>query len=72
MAYVITSYKYTFANAHISRFWSSNPNFQAVSKQAFSKKVVFGSGLMNFLTESIVMNLLKFNILRTAQKRDGR
>ena len=45
MEYVITNYNYTFGNARISRFWSANPNFQAVLKQAFSKKVVFGSAL---------------------------
>jgi len=49
MTYVITNYNYTFGNASISRFWSSNSNFQAVLKQAFSKKVVFGSALKCFL-----------------------
>ena len=49
MAYVITNYKYTFGDARIFRFWSSNPNFQAVSKPPFSKKVVFGSALKNVM-----------------------
>lgn len=43
MAYVTTNHKFTFGDARIFRFWYPNPNFQAVSKQAFSKKVVFGS-----------------------------
>ena len=63
MTYVITNYNYTFGNASISRFWSSNSNFQAVAEQPFSKKVVFGSVLKEKFGASLVHNLCKDSLM---------